>query len=107
MVVLKTKEEINLIRKSSSLLVSAHCELAKFIEPGINSLFLDKKAEEFIRDNGAIPAFKGYNNFPNTLCVSPDSQVVHGIPNEEFIYEGTLLSIDCGVLMNSFYGDIV
>ena len=105
MVILKTKEEINLIRESASLLVKTHCELAKFIEPGISSLFLDRVAEEFIRDNGAIPAFKGYNNFPNTLCVSPDSQVVHGIPNKEFISEGTLLSIDCGVYKNGYFSD--
>jgi len=105
MVILKTKEEISLIRESSKLLVDTHCELAKFIEPGVSSVYLDKIAEEFIRDNGAVPAFKGYNNFPNTLCVSPDSQVVHGIPNEEFIIEGTLLSIDCGVYKKGYFSD--
>tara|TARA_Y100001968_G_C19357580_1_gene718043 strand:+ start:292 stop:1071 length:780 start_codon:yes stop_codon:yes gene_type:complete len=105
MVVLKTKDEINLIRESSSLLVRTHCEVAKFIKPGVNSLFLDKIAEEFIRDNGAFPAFKGYNNFPNTLCVSPDEQVVHGIPNNEEINEGVLLSIDCGVYKNGYFSD--
>ena len=105
MVILKTKEEINLIRESSALLVKTHCELAKFITPGVSSLFLDRIAEEFIRDNGAIPAFKGYNNFPNTLCVSPDEQVVHGIPNKEYICEGTLLSIDCGVYKNGYFSD--
>ena len=105
MVILKTKEEINLIKESASLLTRTHCEVAKFIKPGINSLFLDKVAEEFIRDNGAIPAFKGYNNFPNTLCISPDSQVVHGIPNKKEINEGTLLSIDCGVYKNGYFSD--
>ena len=105
MVILKTKDEIDLIRDSSSLLVKTHCELAKLIEPGVSSLFLDRIAEEFIRDNGAIPAFKGYNNFPNTLCISPDSQVVHGIPNKELLLEGTLLSIDCGVYKNGYFSD--
>ena len=83
MIMLKTKKDIDFIRKSSSLLVRTHAELAKVIKPGISSMFLDNLAEEFIRDNGATPAFKGYNNFPNTLCVSPDSEVVHGIPNKK------------------------
>ena len=105
MIMLKTKKDIDFIRKSSSLLVRTHAELAKVIKPGISSMFLDNLAEEFIRDNGATPAFKGYNNFPNTLCVSPDDQVVHGIPNEENIIEGTLLSIDCGVYKNGYFSD--
>jgi methionyl aminopeptidase len=75
------------------------------IQPGVTTLQLDKRAEEFIRDNGGIPAFKGYNGFPNTLCVSPNDQVVHGIPNNIALEDGFILSVDCGVLMNGFYGD--
>ena len=105
MIFLRTQEEIELIRKSSLLVAKAHAEVAKLIEPGITSLQLDARAEEFIRDNGGYPAFKGYNGFPNSLCISPNEQVVHGIPNDEPLKEGTILSVDCGVLMNDFYGD--
>ena len=105
MIYYKTKEEIELIRLSSLLVAKTHAELAKLIQPGITSKKLDTVAEEFIRDNGGIPAFKGYRGFPATLCVSPEDEVVHGIPNNVEIKEGTVLSIDCGVLMNGFYGD--
>ena len=105
MVYLKKDYEINLMRESALLVSRTHAELAKVIRPGINSLFLDNLAEEFIRDNGGVPGFKGYNGFPNTLCVSQDNEVVHGIPSEKEIQEGAILSIDCGVIMNGFYGD--
>lgn len=105
MVYLKTYQEINLIRASSSLVSRTHAELAKVIQPGINSLYLDKIAEEFIRDNGGEPGFKGYNGFPSTLCISKDNEVVHGIPSKKELVEGSIVSIDCGVLMNGFYGD--
>ena len=105
MVMLKTKKDIDYIRKSSSLLVRTHAELAKVIKPGVSSIFLDNLAEEFIRDNGGIPAFKGYNNFPNTLCVSPNDEVVHGIPNNKEIESGTILSVDCGVIRDGYFSD--
>tara|TARA_B100000945_G_scaffold308719_1_gene298764 strand:+ start:9237 stop:10007 length:771 start_codon:yes stop_codon:yes gene_type:complete len=105
MVYLKTDQEINLMRESSLLVSRTHAELAKVIKPGINTLQLDKIAEEFIRDNGGVPGFKGYNGFPNTLCISKDNEVVHGIPLDMEVEEGSILSIDCGVLMNGFYGD--
>ena len=105
MIYYKTEKEINLIRESSLLVARTHAELASYIKPGVTSLSLDKIAEEFIRDNGGIPAFKGYNGFPNTLCVSPNSQVVHGIPNNNVLIDGDILSVDCGVLMNGYYGD--
>jgi len=105
MIYYKTEEEIDLIRKSSLLVADTHAEIAGLIEPGINTLQLDKVAEEFIRDNGGIPAFKGYGGFPNTLCVSPNNQVVHGIPNETILEDGEILSVDCGVLMDNYYGD--
>jgi methionyl aminopeptidase len=105
MIFIKTDQEVELIRKSSLLVAKAHAEVAKMIQPGVTTLQLDKRAEEFIRDNGGIPAFKGYNGFPNTLCVSPNDQVVHGIPNNIALEDGFILSVDCGVLMNGFYGD--
>ena len=105
MIYYKSEEEINLVRESSLLVAKTHAEIAKLIKPGISSLELDQIAEEFIRDNGGKPAFKGYNGFPCTLCASPNEVVVHGIPNNEPINDGTILSIDCGVFMNGFYGD--
>jgi len=105
MINIKTEEEINLMRASSNLVAKTHSIIAKMIKPGITTISLDKIAEEFIRDNGGIPAFKGYNGFPNTLCISPNSQVVHGIPSNYQILDGDLISIDCGVYMNGYYGD--
>ena len=105
MIYYKSEEEVELVRESSLLVAKTHAEIAKLIKPGISSLELDQIAEEFIRDNGGEPAFKGYNGFPCTLCSSPNEVVVHGIPNNEPINDGTILSIDCGVFMNGFYGD--
>jgi len=105
MIFYKTDEEIELIRESSLLVAKTHAEVAKLIAPGVTSLELDKVAEEFIRDNGGVPGFKGYGGFPNTLCISPNEQVVHGIPQNVAIENGTILSIDCGVVMNGYYGD--
>jgi methionyl aminopeptidase len=101
----KTKEEIALIRESSLLVGKTLAEVAKLIKPGITTLSLDKVAEEFIRDNKALPAFKGYSGFPNTLCVSVNSQVVHGIPSLYELKEGDIISVDCGVLKNKYFGD--
>jgi methionyl aminopeptidase len=105
MIYYKTEEEIELIRESSLLVAKTHAEVAKLIQPGVTTLELDKIAEEFIRDNGGIPAFKGYSGFPNTLCVSPNEEVVHGIPNNHPLESGTILSLDCGVKKNGFFGD--
>jgi methionyl aminopeptidase len=101
----KTEEEIDLIRESSLLVAKTHAEIAGLIKPGITTLMLDKIAEDFIMDNGGTPAFKGYNGFPNTLCMSPNEQVVHGIPNDNILKSGEILSVDCGVVMNGYYGD--
>ena len=92
MIYYKSEEEINLVRESSLLVAKTHAEIARHIKPGISSLELDLLAEEFIRDNGGVPAFKGYNGFPCTLCVSPNEQVVHGIPNKDILCDGTILS---------------
>ena len=105
MIYYKTEEEIELVRKSSLLVAKTHAEIAGLIKPGITTLALDKIAEEFIRDNGGFPAFKGYGGFPNTLCMSPNEQVVHGIPNDRFLENSEILSVDCGVVMNGYYGD--
>ena len=105
MIYYKTEEEIELVRKSSLLVAKTHAEIAGLIKPGITTLALDKIAEEFVRDNGGVPAFKGYGGFPNTLCMSPNEQVVHGIPNDRFLENGDILSVDCGVVMNGYYGD--
>ena len=105
MIAYKTEEEIDLIRNSSLLVAKTHAEIAGLIKPGITTLALDKIAEEFIRDNGGVPAFKGYGGFPNTLCMSPNDQVVHGIPNDRVLEDGEILSVDCGVVMNGYFGD--
>ena len=101
----KTEEEIEVQRKSSLLVGKTLAEVAKLIEPGVTTLRLDKVAEEFIRDNNAIPGFKDYNGFPNTLCTSVNDQVVHGIPSDKPLKEGDIVSVDCGVLFEGFYGD--
>jgi len=105
MIYYKTEDEIELIRESSLLVAKTHAEVAKLIQPGITTLELDRVAEEFIRDHGGIPGFKGYSGFPNTLCVSPNEEVVHGIPNSTPLESGTILSLDCGVKKNGFFGD--
>lgn len=105
MIYFKTDEEIELLRESSLLVGKTLAEVAKNIKPGVTPLQLDKIAEEFILDNGAKPGFKGYGGFPNTLCASLNEAVVHGIPTEQPLQEGDIISFDCGTLKNGFYGD--
>lgn len=105
MIYYKTAEEIELIKESSLLVARALAEVAKIIEPGINALQIDKIADEFIQDHGAIAAFKGYGGFPNALCVSPNEQVVHGIPTDKPFEDGDIISVDCGVFKNGYFGD--
>ncbi len=104
-VIYKTNEEIELLKESNQLVGKTLGEITKWIKPGVTTNYLDKIAEEFIRDNGGVPGFLNYGGFPNTLCISPNEQVVHGIPSDKAIEEGDILSVDCGVLMNGFYGD--
>ena len=103
--ILKQIEEINKIRESAQLVSKALGIMAREIKPGVDSLYLDKIAEEFILDNNGKPGFKGYNNFPNTLCVSVNSQVVHGIPCNKPLNNGDIISVDCGVIKDGYYGD--
>ncbi len=106
MIYLKTEEEIELIRKSSLLVGKTLAEVAKRVAPGVTPLELDSIAEEFIMDNGATPGFKGYNGFPNTLCTSVNEQVVHGIPSNKPLVNGDIISVDCGAVLNGFFGDV-
>lgn len=105
MIYLKTDEEIELMRESNQIVAKALGEIAKVIKPGVSTLELDKIAESFIRDNGGTPAFLNYQGFPNTLCTSVNEHVVHGIPNNKPLKEGDVVSVDCGVLKNGFFGD--
>lgn len=101
----KTDEEIELIRLSSLLVGKTLAEVARHIKPGVKTGELDKIAETFIRDHHAVPGFKGYGGFPATLCISVNEVVVHGIPGNRELRDGDLVSVDCGVIMNGFYGD--
>ncbi len=105
MIIYKRKDEIERIRQSALLVSKTLGMIARELKPGVTGLYLDKLAEEYIRDHGGIPGFKGLYDFPNTLCISPNAQVVHGIPSDKPFEEGDIVSIDCGVYMNGFYGD--
>lgn len=105
MIIAKTKEEIELMREAALVVSKTLGMLASEVKPGVTTLHLDKLAEDFIREQGAIPGFLGLYDFPNTLCMSPNAQVVHGIPNNTPLKEGDIISIDCGAIKNEFYGD--
>ena len=105
MIYLKTDEEIELMRVSNLLVGKTLAEVAKAIKPGVSALDLDKIAFDFIKSNGAEPSFLGYNGFPNTLCISINDVVVHGIPSNYVLKEGDIVSVDCGVKKNGFHGD--
>ena len=102
---IKTDEEVELLRESSLLVGKTLAAVADRVKPGVTTLQLDAVAEEFIRDHGAEPGFKGYGGFPNSLCTSVNEAVVHGIPNDKPLVDGDIVSVDCGVLKNEFYGD--
>jgi methionyl aminopeptidase len=101
----KSVEEIELIRESSLLVSKTLGEIAKEIRAGIRTIELNKLAETFIRDNGGIPAFLNYHGFPYSLCISLNDQVVHGFPGQHVLVEGDVVSVDCGVILNKYYGD--
>ena len=106
MIYLKSDEEIELLRESNQIVAKTLAELAKIIKPGVTTLELDKRAEEFIRDMGGVPGFLGYGGFPGSICTSVNEQIVHGIPSADVVLkEGDIISVDCGVLKNGFHGD--
>ena len=105
MIYLKTKEEVELLRENNLLVSATLAEVGKHIRAGVTTLELDRIAEEFIRSHGAVPGFLGYGGFPNTLCVSVNEQVVHGIPSDYVLKDGDIVSVDCGTVMKGFYGD--
>lgn len=105
MIYYKTKDEIELMRKSAQVVSRTLGEVAKIIGPGVTPKQLDQVAEEYIRSQGAVPGFLGYNGFPGTLCCSVNEQVVHGIPGDEPLKEGDIISVDCGAILDGFYGD--
>lgn len=104
-IIYKTKEEIELIRKSSLLVGKTLAEVALHIRPGITTGKLDEIAESFLRDHGAVPSFKGYHGYKASLCISVNEEVVHGIPGSREIKEGDVVSVDCGAFMNGYHGD--
>ena len=108
---LKTEDEIELMREANLLVGKTLAEVGRYVKPGVTTLQLDKIAEEFIRDNGAIPTFKGYPSsygppFPGSICASVNDVVVHGVPSEDVVLkDGDIISVDCGTLLNGFNGD--
>ena len=108
---LKTEDEIELMRNANLLVGKTLAEVGKHIKPGITTMQLDKIAEEFIRDNGAVPTFKGFPNpygtpFPGSICTSVNDVVVHGVPDSNTVLkDGDIISVDCGTLLEGFNGD--
>lgn len=108
---LKTEDEIELVRAANLMVSATLSEIGKVIKPGVTTSQLDKIAEEYIRDNGAVPTFKGFPNpcggeaFPASICASVNDEVVHGIPNDRVLKEGDIVSVDCGILLNGYNGD--
>lgn len=104
-IIIKSIDELKLMRESALLVSKTLGEIAKMIGPGVTTQQINDLGDTFIRDHGAYPAFLGMYDFPKSLCISPNEQVVHGIPNDKPLQEGDIVSVDCGVYMNGFYGD--
>lgn len=110
MITLKTDDEIELLRKANLIVAGTLAEVAKVVKPGVTTRQLDTLADEYIRDNGAIPTFKGFPNpyggpFPGSICTSVNDVIVHGIPNDEPLREGDIVSVDCGAVIDGYNGD--
>ncbi|MEP7266028.1 MAG: type I methionyl aminopeptidase [Saprospiraceae bacterium] len=107
-IIFKTEEEIDLIRISCQVACEAIAEAVKYIKPGVTGIFIDKIAEEYIKDKGGVPSFKGYGEppFPGSLCLSINEAVVHGVPSDRPFEQGDVISIDCGAYLNGFHGDV-
>jgi methionyl aminopeptidase len=101
----KSTAEIEVIRQSAEILSRTHAEVAKLVKPGVSTAALDQVAEEYIRDHGGTPSFKGYNGFPGSLCISINDQVVHGIPGSTELQDADIVSVDCGVFYKGFHSD--
>jgi methionyl aminopeptidase len=105
MIILKTPDEIEVMAQASKVVAEALEIVKKEVRPGITTDELDRVAEEAIRAKGAIPAFKGYRNYPKTLCASVNEQVVHGIPSKRKLKDGDIIGLDLGAIVGGFYGD--
>jgi methionyl aminopeptidase len=105
MIILKSSSEIEQLRKSGRIVALVMQKIAELIKPGITTAELDRVAEREIRQKGAVPAFKGYQGYQYTLCLSVNEEVVHGIPKDRELKEGDIVGIDCGVFFEGFYGD--
>lgn len=105
MIYLKTEEQIELLREANLIVARTLGEVAKWVKPGVTTLKLDQIAEEYIRSQGAVPGFLGLYGFPNTLCVSVNENVVHGIPSNYALKEGDIVSVDCGAIKDGYNGD--
>ncbi len=105
MIHLKSLDEIEKIYRAGQIVKETLCMLEEYIVPGVQTLELDKRAEEYIRSQSALPGFKGLYGFPATLCISIDDEVVHGIPSKRHLIEGEIISVDCGTILDDFYGD--
>ncbi|MBI4402138.1 MAG: type I methionyl aminopeptidase [Nitrospirae bacterium] len=105
MIILKTPDEIEVMAKASKLVAETLQALKREVRPGVTTEELDRLAEDFIRSRGGIPAFKGYRNYPKTLCASVNDQVVHGIPSKRVLKEGDIIGLDLGAIVDGFYGD--
>jgi methionyl aminopeptidase len=105
MIILKTSDEIQIMAKASKLVAETLDALKREVRPGVTTDDLDRVADEFIRSRGGVPAFKGYRDYPKTLCASVNEQVVHGIPSKRVLKEGDIIGLDLGAIVESFYGD--
>lgn len=105
MIVLKTEREIDIMRKAGKIVAQTHAELKKHIRPGMTTKELDRIAEDYIKSQGAIPSFKGYNGFTGSICTSVNEELVHGIPGKRLLHEGDIISIDIGAYYNGYHGD--
>lgn len=105
MIILKTLEEIELISRASKIVAECQKVLIQELKPGITTLDLDVLTESYIRDHGGVPAFKGYRNFPKSLCASLNDEVVHGIPSRRVLKDGDIIGLDVGAIVEGFYGD--
>ncbi len=105
MIIRKSAKDIELMQRSGEVLAQVHDLLAPLVRTGVTTAELDRMAEEFIREHGGSPTFKGYQGYPNTLCTSVNEKVVHGIPDDVPLSEGDLLSIDCGVTLRGWVSD--